>query len=174
MIEFSLSQSAFDFDVDLQSAGNPLGGDGSNSGSLLVRFAVDTPTAYSIDGLFSSAQTVGNGNAGLFVWLRNATTVFQSDQQENVAEGEGFVLGVDGSQGGDNVNTLVGSPSGVLLPGSDYFLTFSLGSGMSQTPVSGVAASGSLSLSFSSVPEPTTATLLGLGIAGLALHRRRS
>ncbi len=56
-----MSQGAFSFDVDLQSAGNPAGGDGSNNFVANLRFTVDTPTLYTITGAFSSSQTVGNG-----------------------------------------------------------------------------------------------------------------
>ena len=44
----------------------------------------------------------------------------------------------------------------------------------SQVPVNEFVRSGDRAFTLSSVPEPTSVTLLGLGLAGLAVRRRRS
>jgi len=173
-VDFTLNQGSFDFDVVFQSAGNPLGGDGSRSFVAGLRFTVDTETTYSIDGSFASGDTVGNGSASIFVWLQDSGTLFMTDQQEIIVNGEGFGLEVGGSPGGDNVNSIVGSQNGTLLPGIDYFLNFSLGNGMAQTLESGFGSSGSLSISFVPVPEPGQLSMLAAGCGLLAfLHSRR-
>ncbi len=102
--------------------------------------------------------------------------MFQNVQVSLQTRNESFTLGL--AQGDDH-NSMVGSLSGILLAGQDYEFgyDFVLGN-FSSASTAAATASGSISLSFTSVPEPSTGLLFGLGLLSVlrldALQRRRS
>jgi hypothetical protein len=91
--------------------------------------------------------------------------------QSGSTRDESFTLGV---MGGDTTNDIVGSLTGSLTAGHTYQWIWH--DQMDAYPVSdeGAFATGDLSLTIerSVVPEPTTLTLLGLGLTTLLIRRR--
>lgn len=98
--------------------------------------------------------------------------LYRSEQRSESTVNESFTLGLSG---GDAFNYSEGALTSTLIAGHDYqfyYDAFVINSSLAATAVS--AASGSVSLDFTAVPEPGTAVLVTMGLVGLVARRRRS
>jgi hypothetical protein len=143
-----------------------------------IVFSVDEAIAYDLSGFLSVFDgfppIAGDPLTGEFVELTaqlttaDATTVlFRHLQQSSGIEDQRFVLGVDSGFGAPE-----GSLTGMLDANTEYRFSISAELrneqiGLTSTPAIGV---GSFNLTL--VPEPGTALLMGLGLAGLAVVGR--
>ena len=130
---------------------------GASAESVLSAFSSKAATDWSavVDGL--NAVTAGTGSRG----VANGST-------DGVADGDKIVFAII---------------DGDIADGSKYFVTseYTIPSGATYTPpASGttttfsVNLAGSGTFSAESVPEPTSGLLMLLGMAGLALKRKRA
>lgn len=136
-----------------------------------VIFLVDEPAVYAIEGGMATRGPIPGATKQLDIVLRDSGVSgagpFQNLQRSNVAAEVAFLVG---KEAGDEVNTLIGTPSGTLKPGVLYqFYTsaYIQGGGNTTAPIDGWGR-----LTVAVIPEPDTAALLGFGLAGIAATRR--
>ncbi len=162
--------------IDVQHA-LPMGEHGSTRSYGSIFFSVDEDVLYDAAGAYSAINAAGR-QIELQAWLADVTedpvgaTVFVSVQESRSSSNVDLVLGA--SQG-DHDNVRIGDLAGTLTSGRRYrFSYFTRLS--SQPPFDGfdgdASASGFVSLDLSEIPEPSTATLIGVGLVALGLRRR--
>jgi hypothetical protein len=165
---YGLSNAGFQISFEQARSGN-FAHWTKSSGS--VYFSVDTNVDFlaagTFTGIHADPQTLAFA-AGL-ADLTTGTMVFLSQQQSNNQLNETFTLGL---AEGDALNAFVGALAGTLLAGHQYLFQYEAQSANINTLTGApVSAHGSVSLSF--VPEPSTALLLGMGLAALARRGAR-
>jgi hypothetical protein len=151
-----------------QVRGNVFNSFTSTTGSIF--FSVDQAVNYDLSGVYSAIEPLGRTIElqGALINRTTGTTLFSNVQASRTTPNESFVLG---QLGGDFNNSLMGSLTGALNPGDTYELTYFANIRANFT-ASTASASGDITLAF--VPEPSSALLMGLGLAGLGGIRRRS
>lgn len=173
---FDLSDSGFTMTFDYARGAGFAGVTGGE-----FYFSVDENIRYTATGSLSAADPVGRV-LELTVYLADVTYpaglfLLKNRQTSDATPNESFTLG---QAGGDYRNTNEGSLTGTLLAGVEYGLIIEFEAFYDhQYPLpeppeySDATFSGNVSLSFSAIPEPTTASLLALGLVGIAAVRRR-
>jgi hypothetical protein len=171
---YTLSSQSFDFSVDHTRDGavllHPtfgLLGSGAASGADIY-FSPDTDVGYVLSGWYSAVNPAGSVHFEAFLLDQTLGALFLSFQTSKSTPNETFTLGL---LEGDDTNLLFGSLTGTLLAGHEYQFTYRMSMGTGPTADAGATATGFVSLAF--VPEPAPAALLGLGLAGLWVQRRR-
>ncbi|MEM7413114.1 MAG: PEP-CTERM sorting domain-containing protein [Myxococcota bacterium] len=140
-----------------------------------VYFSVSEDQSYAFSGAFDSDHS-GPGRTTMDVLLYDVTTgteLFHNRQSSLSTQNESFAVG---GVGADWVNELSGGLSGVLVAGREYQLKqFALvNNGPGGGGYTSATASGTFAVTFSAVPEPSTAALFAFGLISLArLSRRR-
>lgn len=151
----------------------------STNTTLDIRFSVDADTTYAALGAFSAIDPLGK-RLWFQVFLRDRSTMqslFWSEQDSQNLPDPELVLGGSGSEGGPfsghwYTGRLSGSLTGELLAGREYQLWIqAIASDMLFSEPTRTLAQGSFSMVV--LPEPGTAQLVGLGLAGLGLARSR-
>lgn len=132
-----------------------------------IDFSVDELAQYVLSGELTAIDPEGRNT---WLWLRlyeNGGLVFNNIQASHATPNEHFVLG---GLRGDNERLLAGSLTGTLRPGKTY--RFEYWSRLLDEPspsLQTATATGFFGLTI--IPEPTTAILIALGVAGLAIRR---
>ena len=167
---YSLSTASFDITFDHRRGPAYLS---YATSEAEISFIPDVDVDFVMSGVYSSADPDGRVvrlSAELYDATDPSQVYFYSEQESNATPDESLTLG---QSGGDYFNVSAGSPTGQLIGGHEYY--FFVAATIYSWPTSGTNyahAGGSVTLSF--VPEPSTATLLGAGLAGIAAARRRS
>ena len=130
---------------------------GSRSSSVLsVHFSVDTDVSYEIEGIYHA-----RGPAYRMSW-RVALTSEAEDLYDSTVN--------HGASHSPTLRSTGSGLTGMLTPGSVYeFRTESL---WDPAPGTIRTANGTSTITFSAIPEPSTALLLLTGLLGLASYRR--
>jgi hypothetical protein len=169
--EFNVSNAGFNITFDHTRAATTGAEAGSNSD---LYFTVDDDVDFQFSGAYAASDADG-GTLRLEARLVDRTIVtaldwlYRSYQVSHSTPNESFILGL---QGGDEANVLFGSPTGTLIAGHEYHFYFTTYINAANiTPTEPATASGFVNLAF--VPEPSTASLLALGLVGIAAVRRR-
>ena len=139
-------------------------------------FTVDVPTSYTIAGTYNMS---GAGGIGLSAYLYESTNdeyLFHNGQTSTIPTNSPDQLFALGSVAGDD-SYLEGSLTGTLQPGREYQFFYNAFISNSPDDFGSASASGHISLTFSTVPEPSTLTTLVtsslLGALGIAVSRWR-
>ena len=168
---YSFSGAGFNITFD-HSRAIALNNYAQSDGSIY--FNVDENVDYHALGSYSVLDSDGR-RVYLYTYLEDMTAVsfsFRSLQESRSTPNESFSLG---HNGGDLGNINFGSLSGTLIAGHDYrFGYYAFIQANPTASTTGATATGSISLSFAPVPEPSTALLLAIGLSGIALRNRRS
>jgi hypothetical protein len=143
-----------------------------------LRFAVDAPVVYRLEGGYYASNETGT-------WVTQEVELENRTLRNTTLEQQWPFVGALGSNstadislelGGmpvDENDILFGSTTGTLLPGYEYELQWDYAVyHTDNTAATGATAEGFFRLTL--IPEPSTALLLGLGLAVLAAGRRRS
>lgn len=126
--------------------------DFSTSGTFFTPGTQRSPVAPKLFGTGSTGTTVDNAVATLSVFDANSTTA--------IPGAGGFVSLGDGGFLGFNLTSIV-NPSGGL-----YLYIGEVGD-------NGELAAGSIDVSGTSIPEPSTILLMGIGLLGLVRYNRK-
>ena len=141
------------------------------SGSLgWVWFTTPIDTPFLVEGEYA-AQDADGRRIYQRVELLDTTTgsrLLDGWQRSEATPNESFSVG---ETSGDHSNFLTGSVVGTLLAGHLYRFEYNAFIEVNPLPVSESATSAGF-FRLSTVPEPSTALLIGLGLARLASHRR--
>jgi hypothetical protein len=134
-----------------------------------INFTVDEAVEYALDARMSILDPEGRNT---HQWLRlfeDHVRIFDNFQLSDSTPDQQFILG---ATDGDLNNSLEGTLSGFLVPGRVYRLEYSSRLIDAPTPsLQTATASGFYSLRI--IPEPSTALLMGLGLATLGARKRR-
>lgn len=144
-------------------------------------FTVDANTTYSLSGKFDVTDVTSPSPGsvhfvGYLVDLTTTTYLFLSEQFSRETANESYVLG---GNGGDWGNSLAGSLTGNLIAGHNY-KWHSLASIVAYTVTGdgGASAEGDITLKIGSggtttVPEPSSLAMWGIGALGMMFARRK-
>ena len=146
----------------------------------IFHFTVTTPTTYSISGSFSATDAVGATMPGIveleaeffefsspaFMPPPGVPPLFYSHQKSVATLNETFGIG---GMGGDDTNTLAGSPVGLLVPGKGYRYRTLVTINALATSNGSATAFGTQTIGFTAVPESSSLGLVLVG--GLAMMR---
>jgi hypothetical protein len=166
-----LSPAGFDIGFEIEVAATP-GSRAYSSGQIY--FTVDALAGYAFSGGVSVYDPLENTyDLHYFARLRDTSSgqvMFESNQlSEDILEQAYFNLG---EENGTAFNLLIGSMTGSLMPGVVYELDYMTDVTRAQMGFGGrTSLWGDLNMTLTSVPEPSTAILLGLGLLGLGLRR---
>ena len=168
--EYDLSDAGFDITFDHSRVSTHLSW-GQSDGDIY--FSVDQDVDYVASGSYSVIDPEGR-----LVWLKASlldytavSYLFDSFHRSQSTPNESFTLG---GTGGDYEDYNAGSLTGTLIAGHEYELHYdALVEAYLSPTTSGATATGSFSLSFTPVPEPTTVLLMLTGLLGLAAAGRR-
>lgn len=165
--EYDLSLAGFEFSFD--HAREADGGWGLLDADIY--FSVDTDVFFTASGTYTAVDPEGR-RISLYASLQDLTLnsyLFESQQTSDSVMNESFTLGLTE---GDFYSEFEGSLSGTLLAGHQYrYLGGAFIQAFPSSP-SGATATGSMALSFASIPEPGAGLLLGVGLIGLAARRK--
>lgn len=160
---YSISESGIVLEVDHFIAGQA----GSRASSILnVSFLSTIDQTFVLSGVYAASDVDGR-QMGLAARLGPGAGGFEMTSLSESTPNEILVLG---EAGGDTSNQTSGYLTGYLRAGIPYGLEFITHLSSTSATPSGARATGRLTLAF--VPEPGTAVLLGLGLAGLASRPR--
>lgn len=138
-------------------------------------FTADVDVAFSLSGLFDIAvdPIIDSPQVETLIFLTDLSdfsSVF--DDWNYLYDFSGAHFGL-GDPLDSHPSPLSGSLTGNLIAGRSYDLHFNFRRHDTFEPAS-VASFGNLNLAFSAVPEPSAMILLGLGLAGFRLSRKRA
>lgn len=168
----TFTQDALDFDfIHEVSAADDVSA--QSVGTIYLR--VTQPTSYLFTGSYAMADPEGRAALYNVRFIEHAVgNLLHSAQSNQSTPNQTFVMG--GAAGVNN--TVEGATFGTLQPGVDYriFYNIFIQSGPihlnDPSNTAPATATGGFTVSFGVVPEPGTATLLGVGL--LLLPRRRT
>ncbi len=168
--EYDFSSAGFDITFG-QARASTFESEGWSYGTII--FSIDEDATYTAAGSYTTVDPDGR-RVFLQATLRDITTdsdwLFDSLQNSNSTPNESFTLGLEE---GDNGDYFDGSLTGTLIAGHEYSFYYSAAIATSPSAsTSDATASGNVSLSFTPIPEPSTALLLGTSLIVLAGMRR--
>ena len=172
-----VDDSLFDFVTGLGSIGVTIGGAGAHNVDLFLDHAIDQAinTFFNEFGATSGAPSAGQSweidepgavFGDIFVNFLASTLDNSNGVPSSSPDDVSMALGYDFTLGAGEtalVNFLVGETA----PSGGFFLSHT-------DPDSDETIYFSSTLSIEAVPEPTTVTFLGLGLAGIGFARRRA
>jgi hypothetical protein len=128
--------------------------------TAVLRFQTVSPIGYTISGAYSVVDEYGR------------EVSFSAHLRDLTAASELFGYS-ESSTGLPNTSFGFGPAAGILIAGREYELTLAADLSSNLSALGLASASGFVELSFTPVPEPGTAALAGLGLAGWIAARRR-
>jgi hypothetical protein len=181
-IDWSTSggQTILSFDMDHQRNGTL--GSYAQTYDNVLNFTANSSAPYALSGYYHATDFGANVSrvildASLYDTTAN-TYLFYNSQGSQASENEQFALG---GTGGDNFNSLLGSLTGNLIGGHNYFLGFTAFIHAYPDADQGASAVGNITLTIgersAAVPEPTQLLiwtgLIGLALGSIVVHRNR-
>lgn len=162
---FSISDSKIEIEFDHVITGQA-GSEASSELNISFRSTIDVQ--YVISGNYTAIDPDGREMTLVAqLGLTGGSGIGEWSSVSLATPNEDLVLG---QSGGDSSNVAAGNLVGILRADFPYTIDFyAILRSASATP-SGARATGHITLAF--VPEPGTAILVGLGLLGLASHRR--
>jgi len=165
--------AATSFEVTFELA---RGADGRTEAHGSILFGVDELASYAISGFFSMSGPVAH-LMDLEISLRDVTANSHLFQDRQISENTPDETFVAGASGGDSFNQVSGKISGgVLNPGREYQFVYRFNDRRkSGAPLLGpFEGGGEVVFALLAVPEPSSGSLLGLGLTLLVVHWRRA